>query len=364
MGRMTERRPVEPPASRWMLPHPEDADADGIVAIGGDLEPGTLLAAYRQRAVPDAVRSTARCLVLTRPSGHHPPRRSPGEPVAAPQHPPFRGPPGRALRRGDGALRRSPPAGGVDHPTLRQGVRATAPSRLGPLLRVPRRRRSAGRRSLRRAHRWPVRRRVDVPHRHRRVEGRARRARRVAQRDRRPAARRAMDDVAPRLARRGDDLSATSTSTSSRRRYNHEHAGSAVADAHLLRPFDGRRVERAVPHQPGEGPDRAVDRLRPAHADRIRPGLADGPWRSRQGRRAHRPPRQPAHAARRHPAGPDEHVDDDQRHGGLAAGAVRRQRRGAGHTASRSCAARRRTTSSRSTCRAGPTSSRPSRRGA
>jgi len=52
MGRMTERRPVEPPASRWMLPHPEDADSDGIVAIGGDLEPGTLLAAYRRALFP------------------------------------------------------------------------------------------------------------------------------------------------------------------------------------------------------------------------------------------------------------------------------------------------------------------------
>ena len=35
-------------------------------------------------------------------------------------------------------------------------------------------------------------------------------------------------------------------------------------------------------------------------------------------------------AARRHPAGPDEHVDDDQRDGGVAAGAVHRHRRGPG----------------------------------
>ena len=52
MRRMTERRPVEPPATRWRLPRPEDADADGIVGIGGDLEPGTLLAAYRQGLFP------------------------------------------------------------------------------------------------------------------------------------------------------------------------------------------------------------------------------------------------------------------------------------------------------------------------
>jgi leucyl/phenylalanyl-tRNA---protein transferase len=45
-------RPVEPPPTRWRLPAPELADEDGIVAIGGDLEPGTLLAAYRRGLFP------------------------------------------------------------------------------------------------------------------------------------------------------------------------------------------------------------------------------------------------------------------------------------------------------------------------
>ena len=45
-------RPVEPPPTRWRLPEPELADEDGIVAIGGDLEPGTLLAAYRRGLFP------------------------------------------------------------------------------------------------------------------------------------------------------------------------------------------------------------------------------------------------------------------------------------------------------------------------
>ena len=44
-----------------------------------------------------------------------------------------------------------------------------------------------------------------------------------------------------------------------------------VADAHLLGALHGQGVERAVPHQPGQGPDRPVDRLRPAHPDRLRP---------------------------------------------------------------------------------------------
>ena len=43
--------PVEPPPSRWVLPDPADpqvaAAADDLVAVGADLESGTLLAAYR-----------------------------------------------------------------------------------------------------------------------------------------------------------------------------------------------------------------------------------------------------------------------------------------------------------------------------
>jgi leucyl/phenylalanyl-tRNA--protein transferase len=46
------RVPVEPPATRWRLPSPAAADRDGIAGIGGDLEPGTLLAAYRRGLFP------------------------------------------------------------------------------------------------------------------------------------------------------------------------------------------------------------------------------------------------------------------------------------------------------------------------
>ena len=38
-------------------------------------------------------------------------------------------------------------------------------------------------------------------------------------------------------------------------------------DAHVRRAFDGSEVQRAVPRQPRAGPDRPVDRLRPADAD-------------------------------------------------------------------------------------------------
>jgi len=44
--------PVEPPPCRWQLPDPEAADADGIVGVGADLAPGTVLAAYRQGLFP------------------------------------------------------------------------------------------------------------------------------------------------------------------------------------------------------------------------------------------------------------------------------------------------------------------------
>ena len=44
--------PIEPPPSFWVMPPPEAADDDGIVGTGADLEPGTLLAAYRSGMFP------------------------------------------------------------------------------------------------------------------------------------------------------------------------------------------------------------------------------------------------------------------------------------------------------------------------
>ncbi len=46
-----ENVPVEPPVSRYDFPDPRDARGD-LVAIGGDLRPGTLLAAYRAGIFP------------------------------------------------------------------------------------------------------------------------------------------------------------------------------------------------------------------------------------------------------------------------------------------------------------------------
>jgi leucyl/phenylalanyl-tRNA---protein transferase len=44
--------PVEPPPTPWELPPPDTADERGVVGVGADLEPGTLLAAYRSGLFP------------------------------------------------------------------------------------------------------------------------------------------------------------------------------------------------------------------------------------------------------------------------------------------------------------------------
>jgi leucyl/phenylalanyl-tRNA---protein transferase len=44
--------PLEPPPSQWAFPDASLGGPDEIVAVGGDLEPGTLIAAYRQGLFP------------------------------------------------------------------------------------------------------------------------------------------------------------------------------------------------------------------------------------------------------------------------------------------------------------------------
>ena len=48
--------PIEPPPSRWRLPHPDTADHHGLCGVGADLAPGTLLAAYRTGLFPMPLR--------------------------------------------------------------------------------------------------------------------------------------------------------------------------------------------------------------------------------------------------------------------------------------------------------------------
>jgi leucyl/phenylalanyl-tRNA--protein transferase len=44
--------PAEPPPTTWELPPADTADVRGVVGVGADLEPGTLLAAYRSGLFP------------------------------------------------------------------------------------------------------------------------------------------------------------------------------------------------------------------------------------------------------------------------------------------------------------------------
>ena len=44
--------PIEPPPSQWQFPSPLRAGSEDVVAIGADLAPGTLLAAYRAGLFP------------------------------------------------------------------------------------------------------------------------------------------------------------------------------------------------------------------------------------------------------------------------------------------------------------------------
>lgn len=48
--------PVEPQPTRWRLPDPDSADEHGLCGVGADLEPGTLLAAYRSGLFPMPLR--------------------------------------------------------------------------------------------------------------------------------------------------------------------------------------------------------------------------------------------------------------------------------------------------------------------
>jgi len=44
--------PVEPPPSTWAFPRADSADANGVVGVGADINPGTLLNAYRSGLFP------------------------------------------------------------------------------------------------------------------------------------------------------------------------------------------------------------------------------------------------------------------------------------------------------------------------
>ena len=51
-GGVLPRLPDAAPACRWAFPDPSSGDEAGLVAVGADLEPATLLAAYSRGLFP------------------------------------------------------------------------------------------------------------------------------------------------------------------------------------------------------------------------------------------------------------------------------------------------------------------------
>ena len=107
----------------------------------------------------------------------------------------------------------------------------------------------------------------------------------------------------------------------------------AVDHPPVRRLLHGRGVQRVLPAQPRRRAEGPVDRLRPGHPPRLRLRPPAGDRRRRHGRRGHRLDPRHAHPVRRHPARPDERVDDDERRRAARAGALRRRGRGAGRGA-------------------------------
>src|SRR5215203_5850233 len=97
-----------PGQSRWRFPDPATAGEDGLVGIGADLAPATLVDAYRQGNLPLAAPGGAAALVLARPARGDPARRGGRVPLAArPAAPLGLGDDRRPrLRRRPGRLRR------------------------------------------------------------------------------------------------------------------------------------------------------------------------------------------------------------------------------------------------------------------
>ena len=107
----------------------------------------------------------------------------------------------------------------------------------------------------------------------------------------------------------------------------------ALDDPPVRGLLHGRGVQRLLPPQPRGRPEGPVGRLRPAHPPRLRQRPPAGDRRRRHGGRGDRLDLRHAAALRRHPAGQDDRVDDDERRRAAGARAVHRGGRGAGRTA-------------------------------
>ena len=181
-----ETCPPSPLPRTWTLARPPDDHPHDAWGLGADLEPGTLLAAYRAGLFPMRVDGD---LVWWSPVAAG---GDPASPASSASRSLRRAARGFEIRvdtafadviRGCADPRR--PHGWIDADVHRR-LHAPARARLGALGRGLGRRR-ARRRALRRRDRRPLRGRVDVPPPHRRLEGGAPRARRAAPGGRRRA---------------------------------------------------------------------------------------------------------------------------------------------------------------------------------
>ena len=160
------------PAGRTLCNSPVVSGASEIVAIGGDLEPVTLIAAYAQGLFPMKVEDVLAWWspdprgILPLDGFHR--SRSLRRSI-----PTLRSPRRHGVRGGD-ARRAATRAGRTDGSTRTSSTpTAACTSWAGRTASRPGSDGDARGRCLRRAHRWVVRGGVDVPSCHRRVEGRA-----------------------------------------------------------------------------------------------------------------------------------------------------------------------------------------------
>ena len=163
--RAGRRDPPPVGESRWQFPPPSRWPDGDVIAAGGDLEPATLIAAYRAGPLPDGrrrARAGAR-LVVAGSARHRAARRPARHPVDAAEREALRGSHRHLLRRRHpraAAIRRARAAGSPrtsSRPTRRctsSDGRTASRSSIA---------RAARRRPVRRAHQRAVRGRVDVP---------------------------------------------------------------------------------------------------------------------------------------------------------------------------------------------------------
>ena len=101
----------------------------------------------------------------------------------------------------------------------------------------------------------------------------------------------------------------------------------------ICRLLHGGGFQRLLPAQPRRRAEGPLGRLRSRDPPRLRLRPSARRRRRRHGRRRDRFDLRHAHAVLRHPARPDERVDDHERRGAAGAGALHRRRRGTGRAA-------------------------------